>query len=90
MVKMEQGQTPYVKRSLTRRNALCFSMSSNVVGNMGHNGFPRLTTGIRRTWILLDEVAVSLADLSLSAFHPQEDALIRNRGRFLSPWAVLL
>jgi hypothetical protein len=62
---MEQGQTACVNRSCTRRNAPCFSISSNVVGNIGHNGFPRSTTGIRRTWMLLDEVAASLADLSL-------------------------
>jgi hypothetical protein len=62
---MEQGQTACIKRSCTRRHAPCFSMSSNVVGNIGHNGFPRSTTGIRRTWLLLDEVAASLADLSL-------------------------
>jgi hypothetical protein len=62
---MEQGQTTCIKRSCTRRNAPCFSMSSNVVGNIAHNGFPRSTTGIRRTWMLLDEVAASLVDLSL-------------------------
>jgi hypothetical protein len=67
---MEQSPTARVKRSCTRRNAPCFSMSSNMVGNIGHNGFPRSTTGIRRTWILLDEVATSLADLSLCFSSP--------------------